>query len=226
MKEFDNGLPADALSALVDGEADGALTASITAAWRDDAALRARWHRYQLIGDVLRSDELAGCTGDAAFLQGLRARLEQEPVVLAPAARAELAAAPATVQLQRVGALRRWARPAAVAAGFVMVAGVLTVTRVDQAPSAADAPQLALQPPVASPVATLVGPLPVSTAVAELPALERVESANGVLIRDARLDQYLAAHKQFGGSSALGVPAGLLRNATHESPGAVAAGSR
>jgi sigma-E factor negative regulatory protein RseA len=38
--------------------------------------------------------------------------------------------------------------------------------------------------------------------------------ANGKLIRDARLDRYLAAHKQFAGSSALGVPSGFLRNAT------------
>ena len=38
--------------------------------------------------------------------------------------------------------------------------------------------------------------------------------ANGKQIRDARLDRYLAAHKQFAGSSALGVPSGFLRNAT------------
>jgi sigma-E factor negative regulatory protein RseA len=39
------------------------------------------------------------------------------------------------------------------------------------------------------------------------------------MIRDARLDRYLAAHKQFAGSSALGVPSGLLRNATAEVAG-------
>ena len=38
--------------------------------------------------------------------------------------------------------------------------------------------------------------------------------ANGKLIRDARLDRYLAAHKQFAGTSALGVPSGFLRSAT------------
>jgi sigma-E factor negative regulatory protein RseA len=43
--------------------------------------------------------------------------------------------------------------------------------------------------------------------------------ANGQLIRDARLDRYLAAHKQFAGSSALGVPSGFLRNATAEAMG-------
>jgi sigma-E factor negative regulatory protein RseA len=36
----------------------------------------------------------------------------------------------------------------------------------------------------------------------------------GTVLRDARLDRYLAAHKQFAGSSALGVPSSFLRSAT------------
>ena len=43
--------------------------------------------------------------------------------------------------------------------------------------------------------------------------------ATGQVIRDARLDRYLAAHKQFAGSSALGVPSAYLRNATIEVAG-------
>jgi sigma-E factor negative regulatory protein RseA len=38
------------------------------------------------------------------------------------------------------------------------------------------------------------------------------------MIRDVRLQQYLAAHKQFGGSTALGVPSGFLRSATVDVP--------
>ena len=38
------------------------------------------------------------------------------------------------------------------------------------------------------------------------------------MLRDARLDELLAAHKQFGGISALQMPAGFLRNATFENP--------
>ena len=37
-----------------------------------------------------------------------------------------------------------------------------------------------------------------------------------VMIRDPHLDALLAAHKQFGGTSALQMPAGFLRNATFE----------
>jgi len=45
------------------------------------------------------------------------------------------------------------------------------------------------------------------------------EAPAGLLVRDARLDAYLAAHKQFGGSSALGLPSGFLRAATREGDG-------
>ena len=41
---------------------------------------------------------------------------------------------------------------------------------------------------------------------------------DGRLIRDARLERYLAAHKQFAGSSVLGVPSGFLRNAAADAP--------
>ena len=42
----------------------------------------------------------------------------------------------------------------------------------------------------------------------------------GIMIRDRRLDEMLAAHRQFGGgASALQTTAGFLRNATFESPG-------
>jgi sigma-E factor negative regulatory protein RseA len=42
---------------------------------------------------------------------------------------------------------------------------------------------------------------------------------DGNLVRDARLERYFAAHSQFGGSSALGVPSGFLRAATSQAPG-------
>ncbi|MBA3623555.1 MAG: sigma-E factor negative regulatory protein [Methylibium sp.] len=222
MKEADNLSSMQALSALADGQADAALAASLSVAWRDEPGVRERWHAYHLIGDVLRSDDLAACGHDAAFLQRLRSQLEREPVVLAPSTVRPFAET-ATVNRARAGGglLRRWATPAAVAAGFVAVAGVLTVTRMPIAPDAAG-PQLAqATPSLAVPgVPGLVGPVAVVDT-----APEREESVGGVLIRDARLDQYLTAHKQFGGSSALGVPSGFLRSATFERPSA-APGSR
>ena len=40
-----------------------------------------------------------------------------------------------------------------------------------------------------------------------------------LMIRDPHLDELLAAHRQFGGTSALQAPAGFLRNAAFEGPG-------
>lgn len=118
------------LSALADGEAQAADRAC--AGWRDDAEARRTWHAYQLIGDVMRSDDLARpAAGDAAFLAGLRERLAAEPAIVAPT----------PVAAQAVAAARRrhaWLVPVAAAAGFVVVAGVLVVARVSQ--PGADAP--------------------------------------------------------------------------------------
>ena len=62
------------LSALADGEASSLVQAC--QAWRDDAHARETWHAYHLIGDVLRSEELAHAPArDEAFLAGLRQRL-------------------------------------------------------------------------------------------------------------------------------------------------------
>src|SRR5438105_5049674 len=73
------------LSALTDGELESSELARVCTAWRDDAGMRSTWHAYQLIGDVLRSDDLAlPAASDAAFLSKLRARLADEPTVLAP----------------------------------------------------------------------------------------------------------------------------------------------
>jgi sigma-E factor negative regulatory protein RseA len=106
------------LSAIADGEADGAEFSRGFAAWSGaDARSRQGWHAYHLIGDVLRSDDLASTPGhDRVFLQRLNARLDSEPAVLAPAP------LPMTPKRQP-----RWALPAAMAAGVMALATVLVV---------------------------------------------------------------------------------------------------
>lgn len=114
VKQDQDEAPGAWLSALVDGH--GAAEAACSR-WRDDEAVRRDWHAYHLIGDVMRSDELASRPGrDAAFLLALRAKLAEEPVVLAPTRRRHA-----------------WMVPVAAAAGFAVVAGVVVVTRLGQA---------------------------------------------------------------------------------------------
>ena len=200
------------LSALVDGELDGDAAMQACSHWRESDDARSWWHAYHVIGDVLRSEDLA-CdpARDAGFLEALRARLKDEPVVLAPQALEH--ARPAAAQSGNSARGRRWswAAPSAVAAGFAAVASVVMLTRGPAMPS--DLPagaSLAQVSPAAQPVtASALTTSPMASA-SEPQAL----IANGKLIRDVRLDRYLAAHKQFAGSSALGVPSGFLRNAT------------
>ena len=73
------------LSAMLDGDADAAALDAVLGAWRREPQTRERWHTYTLIGDVLRSEDLAQpAAHDAAFLARLRDRLAQEPAILAP----------------------------------------------------------------------------------------------------------------------------------------------
>ena len=121
----DTAAARERLSALVDGEVEANVVVQACTAWRDDAEHRSTWHAYQLIGDVLRSDDLASePRRDIAFLSALRGRLAAEPVVLAP--QPIEAAAPTSPKPVMAGARTRgWIGASAAAAGFVAVAGVL-----------------------------------------------------------------------------------------------------
>jgi sigma-E factor negative regulatory protein RseA len=202
------------LSSLVDGELDDDAAARACGDWRESGAARSSWHAYHVIGDVLRSDDLAcDAARDAGFLVALRARLKDEPVVLAPHPLGSSASAAAALARAAHGARRNrssWMASSAVAAAFVALAGVVVLTR-GLAPSIGGpaGQSLAQIVPAAQPMTASMLTAPM--AVASEP---RALVASGAVIRDARLDRYLAAHKQFAGSSALGVPSGFLRNAT------------
>lgn len=206
------------LSALVDGESADAGTAC--SSWHGDARLRSAWHAYQLIGDVLRSEDLASDPSrDAVFLQRLRLRLAQEPVVFAPGATAD--PTPGAWTAARAASPRRvsrwpWRSASAIAAGFVAVAGVYTfmqpaAQRSSREPALATAPSTEGVPSQAPMLASVEVP-------AAMPGPGAGE-ASGKLLRDARLDAYLAAHEQFAGSTALGMPSSFLRSATVSAPG-------
>ncbi len=190
------------LSALVDGELGPADLAASCADWRRDAGLRVDWHAWHLIGDVLRSEDLAADPGqDRRFCGALRVRLQSEPVVLVPAP-----AATAARRLDRVMRPGRWTAAGAVAAGVVLVLGSFVVLRPGEAPAPtrlarADGPGTTSAP--AAPVEVIAQPVAII--------------ADSKIIRDAQLERYLEAHKQFAGSSALGVPSAFLRSATVDS---------
>jgi sigma-E factor negative regulatory protein RseA len=105
------------LSALIDGELAREDVARLCQDWRDDAELQEAWHAWSVVGDVMRSQELAAAVPrDRPLLAAIQARLAQEPVVLAPQAAPGLS--------HRLG----WRMPAAMAAGCAMVVGALWVS--------------------------------------------------------------------------------------------------
>lgn len=180
-----------ALSSMADGEASPEAQERCLALWAGDAQARERWRDYQLIGDVLRSQELArDGSHDAAFVRTLRARMAHEPVVLRPKTPP---VAPARS--------RNWAVPMAAVAGVAAVAGMVVVLR--GVPDSG-APMVAQQGTAAPVLAT-----PTAAPQQQVPTAQVV---NGRLIRDARLDRYFAAHRQSANGTALQMPGAVVRS--------------
>ncbi|MBH1962857.1 MAG: sigma-E factor negative regulatory protein [Comamonadaceae bacterium] len=194
------------VSALMDGQLSG--TEFDAAAQNASLGeMRESWHLYHVIGDVLRSPELADCRRDALFLERLGERLKHEtpvPIAVKPVA---IVPIPAVVE-ERIGrtaandGVFRWKLVAGFAS-FAAVAAIGWGALGSLGPRPAG-PQMAQN---ATPNLTLAQPS-VSVAETETP----------VMLRDARLDELLSAHRQASGVSALGDASGFLRNATFEGP--------
>ena len=204
------------ISALADGQLHGDAFADAIACTGDDEGL-ATWQFYHLVGDVLRSNELARADSGNVLLSRLREQMAQEAPVRRPAA---LVPEPA------LGVVAQARLPAANASVFrwKMVAGVASLAAVAaigwssvgmlQGGSGVSGAQMAS---VGAPV---IQTAPVPQGVMQPGSMIAVAENEGqqVMIRDPRLDELLAAHKQFGSTSALQMPAGFLRNATFATP--------
>ncbi|NIC43202.1 sigma-E factor negative regulatory protein [Aquabacterium sp. A08] len=189
-----------ALSALLDGECTADQAAAVTLAYGRSAGVQAAWAHYHCLGEALRDAPGAGATpASRDFVAGVMGRLAQEPAPWADATPAPLTAAPAP-PVPRPEASNdpvfRWKVLAGVAS-FLAVAALTWQVAVAPAPSAA--PQLAQGAPEAAP-------------------MQWVVTDRGVVLRDPQLEELMAAHRHYGGVSALQMPAGFLRNATYEAP--------
>lgn len=195
------------MSALADGQLGGEDFATALQACQHDESAFASWATYHLIGEVLRSPAPVVQGADLAFLGRLNQRLSQElpepllgvhrqPVIPDSAEQASAKGGANVVHHRGAasndGNLRwKWV------AGFASLAAVSAIAwNASGLLLPAAAPQLAQ-----------------GSAQQVL-----VASPQGPIVRDARLEELLAAHKQLGGASALQVPSGFLRNATFETP--------
>ncbi|OOG52144.1 sigma-E factor negative regulatory protein [Polaromonas sp. C04] len=201
----------EVISALADGQLRGEEFARAVEAVSANAQALATWHAYHVVGDVLRSGELAACRQDVAFIARLKTRLQQEQIqVPSRSAMGPMAASAYSAGTGgQSGEKRRAANESSLrwklVAGFASLAAVAAIGWNGLAGSG----QPAGQPQLAQAV------VPVQPQAAQ-PAVAVADSDSPVMIRDPRLDAFLAAHEQFGGTSALQMPAGFLRNATFE----------
>lgn len=203
------------LSALVDGELYGDELEQALA-WVEDSEGLASWQLYHMVGDVLRSPDLAHHS-QHDLLSGLRVQLSQEPVQarqpqqpspLSPPPQLsagqveQVAPALQAAADRRVRALRdpavnapafRWRVAAGVSAAVAVAAiGWNLVAGAQDAALGAQWAQW-MQAPVVQ-VAS--------------------EDGDGVMLRDPRLDALMAAQQEHASRASLQVPADFLRNAS------------
>ena len=195
----------------MDGQLSGAQAAMAVQSMAS-AEARECWHVYHLVGDVLRSTDLAACGHDTAFVARLAARLQHETSAFEalPAL-----AKPAMLDVARPAAndgVFRWKLVAGLAS-FAAVAAIGWGALGSIGPQPGAGAQLARS------AAPAVGTTQVMALAAPVSAASQAADMAPVMLRDARLDELLAAHRQTVGASALGNAAGFLRNATFEGPG-------
>ncbi len=197
----DVGDPRWQISALADGEADAAQCGRGCDAWADaDAGSVARrsWHTYHLIGDVLRSDDLASPPGrDRVFLERLRARLAEEPAL--PTLRPQVSSVEVRARAPRRTA---WVMPAALAAGVMALATVLVVTLGRAGSVGSSTAVLAAAP----------APAGVAAGAAAAPPVLEASAQGSRIVRDAQLDRYLRAHRDYGTALPGSLPGGPARS--------------
>ena len=198
------------LSALADDQLDQQSCSGLLDACRLDESSLDCWMTYHLIGDQLRSPArpfvLANTNDELAFVRRLSKRLANETsITFAPVLVKTALSVPVLAQ-------RQLGSQAANDSNFrwKLVAGIASVAAVAA---------------IAWNALELVVPLSLPQ-LAEASATQIVvTSSQGPVVRDLKLEELLAAHRQFGAASALQDSSGFLRNATFDMPREVPAGS-
>ena len=188
------------LSALVDGELHGEeLEQALACAESPEGC--ASWELYHLVGDVLRSPDLAHHS-QHDLLSGLRAQLANEPALMLEPAQIKQVTAGLEPAHGPVVALRDPAANGAVfrwkvAASFASVAAVAALGwNLMANPASEQGAQMASVQGVSTPVL--------------------VATENGDVLRDPRLDALLDSHQQYLSRASLQTPADFLRNASFQ----------
>lgn len=201
----------EAISALADGELSADEFAQTAARFGDSQDDRLTWLAYHVTGDVMRAGPSLAGGAETAFMQRLKQSLAEEPprASVLPAVEirvtgAEPVRATGWNELNNEAAndaYFRWKWVAGLASVvMVSLVGWQAVGNLSSS-SGAELAQQTVPPPTA-------------TLAASAPPLVLADAP--VMLRDPQLDALMAAHRQFGGASALQMPTGFLRNATFD----------
>lgn len=156
------------LSALMDGELDAQEASRLLDVLCRDPELQQRWSDLQLVGDAMRSTDVAACHVDA-FCARVRQALADEPTVLAP---------------RRPTPLRRYAVP-----GIAVAASVAAIAFVAVPLLRSPGPEMA-----AHQAAPVTAAAPAAAAVE--PAAAQSSRATAAIANARALDAYFAAHRE------------------------------
>lgn len=202
----------EAISALADGELSADDVAHTVTRLAESPEDRLTWLAYHVTRDVMRDGSSLAGGADTAFMQRLKQSLAQE-LARAPVSNGieMIAATAGSVRAGDQNDLKneaandahfRWKWAAGLASVvLVSLLGWEAVGTLGGSPGGAQLAQGAATAP--SPVALSA---PMAAVAPEAP----------VMLRDPQLDALLAAHRHFGGTSALQMPTGFLRNATFD----------
>lgn len=204
----------EAISALADGELSADELVQTVARLGDSPEDRLTWLAYHVTSDVMRVGPSLAGRADPAFMQRLKQSLAQESVQRSGLNSIEMIAIDADVVRARGlndvkneaanDAHFRWKWMAGLASvAMVTLVAWQAVGSLSSTPAGA---QLAQGEPVVAPVVSAMLPAAAPVPVPQSPRM----------LRDPQLDALLAAHRQFGGTSALQMPTGFLRNATFD----------
>ena len=188
------------ISALTDGELTVGHIDTALAALRQEGG-RASWDVYHHISDVLHSDDLP-CFMSSDFSARFTARLAAEPTIIAPA----ISRNATYVERQEAIAGLKYGGTTAVAAKLrrFSIPGAATLAAAAAGLAFFTAPQLMVakhEPSeVRGTVPVLVAAGPLSSGSTSQEVNVRMGAQDGVMLRDANIDDYLSAHQRFSPS--------------------------
>lgn len=214
LHEPDRNAPqGEQVSALCDGSLEPRELDALLARCHADDEVQARWHGYQVIGEVLRGQAgaLPSCA-PSEFLQRLHAGLAAEAAV--PVVQPQARPLPQVRPEAANDSVFRWK----LASGFASVVAVAAIgwnVLSTTAPVDAGGAQLVQSAPAVVPVAATGTAAAVAAPVPEVRPVV-VATPQGRVIRDAALERLLAEHRQHGGMSAFQTSTGFIRNATYD----------